>query len=86
MLKFKGTLSVLRKFFQGLCRNKICSKLLVEGMFALHFFCQGTHCPDTVGGQICVPLYWDNKCRLTKKFKANIPSTSKERILFLHRP
>ena len=24
-------------------------------MFALHFFCQGTHCPDTVGGQICPP-------------------------------
>ena len=24
-------------------------------MFALHFFCQGTHCPDTVVGQICTP-------------------------------
>ena len=24
-------------------------------MFALHFFCQGTHCPDTIGGQICPP-------------------------------
>ena len=45
----KGTLRVLRKFFQGLCRNKICSKLLVEGMFALHFFCQGTYCPNIMG-------------------------------------
>ena len=45
MLKFKGILRVLRKFFQGLCRNEICSNLLVEGMFALQFFCQGTHCP-----------------------------------------
>ena len=43
---FKGTY----KICQGFCRNEICSKLLVEGMFALHFFGQSTHCSDTMGG------------------------------------
>ena len=38
MLKFRSTLMVLRKFFQGSCKNKICSKLLIEGMFATDFF------------------------------------------------
>ena len=55
MLKFKGNLRVLKVPLGKGCRNKIYSKLLVEGMFALHFFCQGTHCPNTVGGQICPP-------------------------------
>ena len=45
---FKGTY----KICQGFCRNKICSKLLVEGMFALHFFGQSTHCSDTMGGDL----------------------------------
>ena len=33
-----NNLRVLRNYFQGLYRNKICFKLPVEGMFALHFF------------------------------------------------
>ena len=51
----KGTLGYLEKFFKGYALMQICSKLPIEKMFALYFFCQSTHCPDTIGGQICPP-------------------------------